>query len=157
MKKSIVFSLVLLIFTLLSTTAYAKISIGNNEQLKTVAHLPKTEEYALDDGGYLNIGILYQTFEIAGLPLWVTKQPKIVGVSTFDREAYYDISDEELQSLIIEHNLPSTEELKTLSFSESYIGWLLILGVVILYFLYLKFFKKESKNIIEEENSKEEN
>ena len=160
MKKNVVFGLCLLIFGLFSTEAHARkrISIGTSEQLKTVAQLPNTEEYLLDNGDYLNLGILYERFEIAGLPFWVTEEPKIVGVNTFKRDMYYDLDEADIQAIIQENNLPSADELKHIGFLDRYLGALILLVVIGLTTIYTLFFKKSKPNEIEEiEDTKEEN
>ncbi|MBV7440594.1 hypothetical protein KRX57_04110 [Weeksellaceae bacterium TAE3-ERU29] len=160
MRKNVVFGLCLLIFGLLSTEAHARkrISIGTSEKLETVAQLPNTEEYLLDNGDYLNLGVLYERFEIAGMPLWVTEEPKIVGVNTFKRDIYYDLDDETIQAIIEENNLPSVDELKHIGFLDRYSGAIILLVVIGLSTIYVLFFKKNTPNEIEEiEDTKEEN
>lgn len=160
MRRNVVFGLCLLVFGLLSTEAQARkgISIGTSEHLETVAQLPRTEEYQLNEYEYLNLGILYERFEIASLPFWITKEPKIIGISTLHRDSYYDLDNESIQAIIDENNLPSTDELKHLGFMDKYLGWLVLLGILVLFFLYHQFFNNSKPNEIEEiEEKPEEN
>ncbi|MGI9527328.1 MAG: hypothetical protein ACR2MS_09495 [Weeksellaceae bacterium] len=159
MKKSILVLIVILFAGL--QEASAKISIGKTENIKVVHEFPNTEEYMTNPGRFFDLGILYETFNIAGFPLWVSKDPVLVGTENLNTEFYFDIDSTMADEIVAAHNLDKAK-LTSLSLMDKYSGWLLIVGAIFLYMLYMKFFgsKEEGEyydNGDEIEVSKEEN
>lgn len=154
--KSIMKHLFLVLFLsitgLFSNQAQAAkvIPIGTVEKLKTVADLPNTEDYQDRPGEYIDLGIKYKYFHIAWMPVWIIDEPELVGLSSINKEIYYEISPEEIQAIIQENNLPPAEELKHLGFFQKYWGALVIIGIIAITFIYSSFHNKE-----EEEEKKE--
>lgn len=123
---------------LLSTQVHAKfITFGKSEKIKTVKELPKTDYYAIQGSNdHLNLGIIYEQFEIAGMPIWITEEPEIVGTSSKRDDFYYDLSSKEIDYIIKENNLASANELKQLQFFDKYLGLVVIGGFLLGYILY---------------------
>ncbi|MXV38763.1 hypothetical protein GO491_08795 [Flavobacteriaceae bacterium Ap0902] len=137
MKKSILILIVVLFAGI--QQASARISVGKTENIKVVHEFPNTEEYMTNPGRFFDLGILYETFDIAGMPLWVSKDPVLVGTENLNTEFYLEFDEVTADEIVASHNL-NKEELLKLSFMDKYSGWLLILGVIVLYLLYMKFF-----------------
>lgn len=114
--------------------ARLKIPFGNREVLQTAADLPDTEAYLLPDNKhYLDLGVLHEEFNIAYiLPLWVTREPRLVG---YDKQSasFYDLTGEQLQELLNENRLEEKKLLR-LGFYTRYGGklvGLLLLSLII--------------------------
>lgn len=152
MKKLLSFILLMGIF---STGLYAKrITVGTQEELKKVATLPRTEEYKIDAVTYLDLGVFYKRFVLGG-PIWVTEEPKIVGLSSVNKDIYFELTDEEINEIAKVNNL-NIEELKKLSFSERYLGLIIAIGLVLAFFLYFYFKSDKSEDVIHDEPSDKE-
>lgn len=144
MKK--LFSIFLLL-GIFSTQVYAKrVSIGTQEELKKVATLPRTDDYKVDAITYIDLGIFYKRFVLGG-PVWVTEEPVFVGISTSNKDVYYELTDEDLKFIAKENNL-NLEELKKLSFTERYLGAIIMVALLIGFFLYYRFKSNKSDDVI---------
>ncbi|MEJ8590663.1 hypothetical protein D1J36_001385 [Riemerella anatipestifer] len=130
------------------------IPIGTTEKLEMVADLPNTEDYQDRPGEYVDLGIKYRYFHIAWMPVWITEEPTLVGLSSINKEIYYELTDQQIKDIIKENKLASAEELAKLSFLDRHWGKLVILGIIVLYLGYSMFF---GSNEEEEEEKKEEN
>ncbi|MEC5394921.1 hypothetical protein [Bergeyella sp. RCAD1439] len=105
--------------------------------MKLLAELPKTEEYAIEGtNDHLNLGVIYEQFQIAGMPYWITKDPVIVGLSSKRDDVYYELTPEEVDGIIKANKLAPAEELKSLSFMDKHLGVLVILGIIVVLFVY---------------------
>ena len=113
-----------------SAEARLKIPFGNREVLSKVADLPDTEEYKIGTSeGYLDLGMLYEEYNIAWImPLSVTKEPRLVGI-TKDKSSYYEIPEEELQKILTENKLDKDKLLK-IGFYTRY-GGKIVAGVLV--------------------------
>ncbi len=150
--------LLLLVFVLCSANSFArkKISFGTSEVLTYKHDLPNTEDYYLEeitgiiDGKpekiklYLDLGMKYKVFCVAGFPIWVTESPKVVGMNAWNRDKYYELTPEDLDGILKENNL-TEEQFTQLSFFDKYSGWLVIIVLGVLYMLYTKFTSRKSK------------
>lgn len=158
MKK--LFPGLLILLLCLSGNLQAKIKFGKQEHIKTVAEMPRTEEFLLNDialvgdnnkelkidnKDFINLGIKYTTYNFAGMPYWVSEEPKFVGTSSFRKDMYYDITPEEANYMLKKANMTREEALK-LNFFDKYLGWvvsLVLLAGVVIYYMY--FTKDEEK------------
>ncbi|WP_018675682.1 hypothetical protein [Riemerella columbina] len=129
------------------------IPIGTVEKLKVVADLPNTEDYQDRPGEYIDLGIKYKYFHIAWMPVWIIDEPELVGLSSINKEIYYEISPEEIQAIIQENNLPPADELVQLGFFGRHWGKIVLLVVIALYFIGSSAFG--GKNEEEEEKIQE--
>lgn len=137
----------LLFMGVFSTQVYAKrVSVGTQEELKKVATLPRTEDYKLDGSGYLDLGVIYKRFVLGG-PIWVTEEPRIVGLSSVNKEIYFELTDEDIQTIAKENNL-NLEELKKLSFTERYLEAIIMVVLLVGFFLYYRFKSNKSDDVI---------
>ncbi|MEO8932903.1 MAG: hypothetical protein ABI295_01245 [Xanthomarina sp.] len=144
MKHSILILFFLSFFGI--QNAQAKIRIGKSENLKVVHDFPNTEEYMSNPGRFMDLGILYETFNIFGMPLWVTKDPIIIGLENHNTTVYFDFEEEEVTSILEEHNL-NKETLTALSFFDKHLGLLVVVIVLGAYLLYKKFLTKEDSKL----------
>jgi hypothetical protein len=148
MKKIIILMLPLLFAFQNQANARARIPFGKAEKLDLVKDLPNTENYLLENGNYLDLAQFYETFQIAWVPLWTTKEPVLVGYDkTLDE--YYDIPEEELNGILTENELKS-EDLLGLGLWPKLGGKAILL--VILGFFGWGYFGKDD----DEEEAKEE-
>lgn len=129
----------------------ARISIGKSENLKVVHDLPDTEEYRSNPGRYLDLGIKYETFNVIGMPLWVTVDPIFVGLENHNTSVYFDLTEEDVDSLIAEHKL-NKSSLIELSFFDKHLGLVVAIGAFTLYVLYCFFIKKDDEQLDTENN-----
>jgi len=118
--------------------ARLKIPFGNREVLQTAADLPDTEAYLLPDNKhYLDLGVLHEEYNIAYiLPLWITKEPRLVG---YDKQSstFYDLTSDQLREILTENKLEEKKLLR-LGFYTRYGGklvGLLILSLIVYGFL----------------------
>jgi len=124
--------ILLITFFLASThlaTAKAKIPIGEREVLNKVYDLPKTGEFKLDNGNYLDLATLHKEFNIAYiLPLYITQDPKIVG---YDEKSgsFYDVPETELNT-ILANQKQNYGNLNKLPFYTKYGGKLVALLII---------------------------
>ena len=135
MKRAI---LVLLVFLFAGSQQLSakRLSMGKAEQIKVVHELPDTEDYMTDPGRFVDLGILYETFTIGGnIPLWVTKDPVLVGVENHNTDFYLELDKATADELITEHKL-NKEQLLHLSLGQ--ICWLGICGFRIAHNIPLK-------------------
>lgn len=155
MKNSI---LILFFLMFAGTQANAKIRVGKSEKLKVVHDFPNTEDYMSNPSRFMDLGILYETFDIFGMPLWVTKDPVFIGLENHNTTVYFDLDNGLINELVNEHKL-DRENLKSLSFFDKHLGFLVVLGFIIVVFLHNIIFKSKQNDItnIEEESVKPEN
>ncbi|MBO9595672.1 MAG: hypothetical protein J7599_22405 [Niabella sp.] len=118
--------------------ARLKIPFGNREVLQTAADLPDTEAYALPDNKHhLDLGVLHEEFNIAYiLPLWITKEPRLVGYDK-QNDTFYELTGEQLREILSENRLEEKKLLR-LGFYTRYGGklvGLLLLSLIIYGFL----------------------
>lgn len=148
MKRAI---LVLLVFFFAGSQQLSakRLSMGKTEQIKVVHELPDTEDYMTNPGRFVDLGILYETFTIGGnIPLWVTKDPVLVGVENHNTDFYLELDKPTADALIAEHKL-NKEQLLHLSFWDKYAGWVYAAIVLLIIFLYNLFFGAKDEDIIE--------
>lgn len=130
MKTVLTVSLVLATILLGNTVhAKAKIPFGKMEVLTLQADLPDNEEYMLDNGQYLDLATLHEEFNVAWiLPLWITKEPKLVGYDQVT-DLYYDLSVAEMDAILKENNLKK-DDLMSIGFYKRYGGKLILLSII---------------------------
>lgn len=151
MKKQSILILFCLIFAG-TQQAFARVSVGKAEKLKVVHEFPNTEDYMSNPGRYMDLGILYETFDIVGMPMWVTKDPIFIGLENHNTTIYFEIDTITIDELIAEHQL-NKEELVALTFFDKHLGLIVVAGVIGVFFLYNKLTRKDDDviEIIEEE------
>lgn len=129
--------------------ARAKIPFGKREVLTTVADLPNTEDYLINKtagGKYLDLATLHEEYNIAWiLPLWITKEPKLVGYNKQD-DLYYEIPDAELQAILKENKLDE-KKLNKIGFYSRYGGKLVALTIILL--IIWAYIKPEKKKAVQ--------
>lgn len=117
--------------------AKAKIPFGNREVLTQVADLPDTEEYLIEKGSkltnrpdeYIDLATIHEEFNIAWLlPLWINKEPRLVGYNKV-KDLYYDIPDAKLNQILAENKL-DRKKLEKLGFYTRYGGKLVALAII---------------------------
>lgn len=108
------------------------IPIGTTERIKVVEDFPNTAEYQGDNGRYLDLGILYETFDVVFMPVWVTEDPKIVGIENLNTDEYYELDQEFIDEILAAHDLKE-ENLVKLPFWDKYLGLVVIGGLLIVY------------------------
>jgi len=124
-KKAARIILALLITTaiVISNKAYAgiKVPLGDEVVLKKVADLPRTDDYSIRDQEdttrkvHMDLGCLYQTYNICWLPVYISQGPTLVGVTDGDNEHYYPLPDSVVNECLKANKL-SREELTELGF-----------------------------------------
>lgn len=124
----------LLLFKAESAAARPKIPLGKREVIKLAANLPDTDEYRISENGhYMDLGVIHEEFNIAYiLPLWITKEPRLVG---FDQqsESYYELTPEQMTGVLKANNLEE-KKLLGIGFYTRYGGklvGLLLIGLII--------------------------
>lgn len=118
--------------------------------------MPKTEEFLLDDVAlvgdngeqlnidnkdYINLGVKYTTANFAGMPFWVSEEPKLVGTSSLRKDMYYDISPEEADVMLKTAKISKEDALK-LSFWDKHLGWIVSSAILLAFIIYYLFFAK---------------
>lgn len=147
--KNLLFAIITF-FAAQNLSAKIPIPIGTSEHLKVIHDLPNTDDYKRENGKYLDLGILYETFDVAWMPMWVSTDPIIVGLEGNDADLYYDIDPALKKELITEFKLKE-EELTQLSFFDKHLGLLVVGGVIILYVLFnmMTSKKEDEENDVE--------
>lgn len=137
MKNVVLLTFVMLFLGTTQTFARKRgiIPIGTTERIKVVQDFPNTEEYQGDNGRYLDLGVLYETFDVVWMPFWVTEDPKIVGLENLNTDEYYELDQQFVDEILTAHDLKK-EELTKLSFWDKYLGLVVIGGLLIAYFTY---------------------
>jgi hypothetical protein len=110
MKKII--ALVAILFSLMAfqeVQAKGVIIYHTGPTAEVIEKLPA--DFTLEEGGHVNLGVLYNQFGLFWLPVWNYGTPQYVLLSD-NEDTYWDLSDEELSSLKTEYNLniPDTPE-----------------------------------------------
>lgn len=117
-------------------SAKGVIPVGTTERLKVVHDLPDTDDYKSETGQYLNLGVLYKTFDVVWMPVWVTADPVLVGLRSDDADIYYNMDPELKKEILTEFKLNEEELLSQLSFWDKYLGLVVVGGLFILYIGY---------------------
>ncbi len=126
-----------LVLTSYQASAKAKIPLGNREVLTLVSDLPDTEDYLLEKGSklvnrpdqYLDLATLHEEFNIAWiLPLWINKEPRLVGYNKA-KDMYYDIPEEEMNEILAKNKL-ERKNLEKVGFYTRYGGKLVALLII---------------------------
>lgn len=134
--------------------AKAKIPFGDREVLTLVADLPDTEEFLIEKGSkltnrpdeYLDLATIHEEFNIAWvLPLWINKEPRLVGYNKA-KDLYYDIPDAELNQILAENKL-DRKKLEKLGFYTRYGGKLVALAIIAFIIWGLIPSKKKAENV----------
>lgn len=127
--------IVLLIVGFTSASAKARIPFGKREVITIVSQLPDNEMYETSEGSkeYLELATLHEEFNIAWiLPLWITKDPKLV-LYNEKSDTYYDATDEEMNEILVENKIKREDVLKV-PFYNKYGGKavaLVIIGLIV--------------------------
>lgn len=127
--------------------ARLKIPFGEKDVIEKVAELPDTQEYALDESGkkHIDLGRMHTEYNIAWImPLYIVKEPKLVGVVPGEKDTYYELSDEEINNIVAANNLKK-EELLQIGFYTKY-GGKVVAGLLILLILW-GLFSKNKKDV----------
>ncbi len=129
-------------------SAKAKIPFGKIDKITIIADLPDTEEYLSKAGSkeYLDLGRLHQEYNIAWIiPAWITEEPKLV-LTKKDSDEYFELSNEQLESIISTNKL-NKENLLKLGFYSRYGGKMILLLLIglIIYGIFSKDSKKDVK------------
>lgn len=149
-------SFLIIIFLIIAGNqhANARISVGKSEKLKVVHDFPNTQEYMSNPGRFMDLGILYETFDFVGMPLWVTKDPVFIGLENHNTSVYFDLDSTMVDEVIAENKL-NREVLTSLTFFDKHLGFLAIIGFVIAIYIYNLIFKPKEDDItiIDEDSS----
>lgn len=138
--------LFLMLVASIGAEAKARIPVGEIESLTKVADLPDTDDYKIKDKEYADIGILYNVFTIAIVPLWITKEPVLVAYNEKD-DTYVNLPDAEMDALLKKENLKK-DELLNPGFYVRYGGKLIALLVLALIIYGILPSKKEKKEVL---------
>ena len=119
-------------------------SFGTEESSK-VATLPDTYEFKFGDD-YVDIGVIYERFEIVFLPIWQSNM-RYIAIIPNDNSKYYDLTEKEIEDLAKKAGiaLPLLTEVK-LNFWHEWGGKLIL---VFLLFLLYRVFKRRGHDIME--------
>ena len=126
-----IFLSVFLIAGFTSASARAKIPFGKKEVITIVSELPDNEMYETSEGSkeYLELATLHEEFNIAWiLPLWITKEPKLV-LYNEKSDTYYDASDAEMDEILAENKIKREDVLKV-PFYNKYGGKAILLVII---------------------------
>lgn len=127
----------ILVLSSYQANAKAKIPFGDREVLTLVADLPDTEEFLIEKGSkltnrpdqYFDLATIHEEFNIAWvLPLWINKEPRLVGYNKA-KDLYYDIPDAELNQILAENKL-DRKKLEKVGFYTRYGGKLVALAII---------------------------
>lgn len=132
----------------------AKLTFGKSEKLKVVHDFPNTDEYMSDPGRFMDLGIIYETFNVAGLPFWITKDPVIIGLENHNTEVYFELTAQEVTQIVAQHQL-SKEALTKLSFFDKHLGLVIAIVIAALYIIYSLFIKEDEDDdlLVDHENN----
>lgn len=120
-----------------------KVPVGNMTSLTKVADLPDTDDYKIKDGEYADVGLLYDVYTIAIVPLWVTKDPVLVAYNEKSGQ-YMQLPEAEMDAVLKKNNL-DRGELSSPGFYVRYGGKLIALALLalIVYGMWPSSSKKE--------------
>lgn len=147
MKKLLITGIIVLLGSFQSISA--KVPIGNTEKIKVVHEFPNTEDYMTNPGRFVDLGILYEAFTIGGAPFWINEDPVFVGVENENTNFFLELDPKEADEIIAEHKLDK-EKLLHLGFMDKHGGFIYFGAVILLIFLYNKFFGAKSEDEIED-------
>lgn len=148
--KKIIFISVL-VFGFSNAFGRAKIPFGKREVIEIVSELPDNEMYETSEGSkdYLDLATLHEEFNIAWiLPLWITKEPKLVLYSS-KSETYYDLNEEEL-ALTLSENKINKEDVLKVPFYNKY-GGKIVFGIILALIIWSYMGKKDEEDITSNE------
>ena len=122
----------LLLFSLSDASARGiRIRIGTYEAVKLAADLPNTDQYLIPKepgwtgDHYLDLATLTVAYGLGNsFPLWIKEAPRLVGYDQ-QTDLYYNLSPEELKTIISENNLDE-KKLLHLSFFKRHGGKIII-------------------------------
>lgn len=141
MTKKAFVNTIFALFASLTASAKLRIPFGKVDKIEVVAELPDNEKYVGNRGSkdYLELATLHQEYNIAWvIPVWITKEPKLV-LAQKDSDIYYEVTDDELSQILIENKLDK-ESLLQLGLYTRYGGkavMVILIGLMI-FALYLK-------------------
>lgn len=147
MKKLLIIASVILLGSFQSLSA--KITLGSTDKIEIVHEFPNTEDYMTNPGRFLDLGILYEAFTIGGAPFWISKDPVFVGVENKSTNFYIELDTKEADAMIAHHKLDKAKLLH-LGFMDKHGGFIYFAAIILLIFLYNKFFGAKSEDIIED-------
>ncbi len=134
MKKGLLaFGLILGLCSAQTAEAKLKIPFGEQDVIEKVADLPNTDDYLLEEGGtkYIDLGRMHSEYNIAWiLPLYVTQEPKLVGVVDGQKDTYYELTDAQVDEIVAANNLKK-EDLLKIGFYKKY-GGKIVAGLIVL-------------------------
>lgn len=101
-----------------------------------VYDLPNTDEHKTETGQYINLGVLYKISDVVWMPVWVTSDPVIVGLTGNDSDMYYDIDPQLKNEILAKFKLKEEDLVSKLSFWDKYLGLVVLIEAFILYIVY---------------------
>lgn len=149
MKIRILLALLVGLFFSINAQAKFSISYGEVESVKVVAELPDTEDFTVNKKGqsgvkqFLDVGILYTSFEIIHIPIWTTKDPVLVLANKNDKDSYYSVDKAEMDKILADNKLDKSELLNP-GFFVKFGGKLILIALILLIIIYSFRSKKES-------------
>lgn len=162
LTQLIIAAIVLSGFSIQNADAKAKIPVGNREVIQKVADLPDTDDYLIEKGQekprfginkddkryqdkFMDLARLHEEFNIAWiLPLWITKEPRLVGYNETD-QSYYELTDEQLNSIVQANHLDK-EKLMNPGFYTRYGGKLV--GLLLIALIIYGFLPSRRKTVV---------
>lgn len=147
MKTRILLALLVGLFFSVNAQAKFIIPFGEVESVRTVAALPDTEEFSVNSKTqsgvkqFLDVGILYTSFEIVYIPVWTTKDPVLVLYNENDKNSYYDVNASEMDKILADNKLDKVELLNP-GFFVKFGGKIILIVLILL----IGFYSLRSKN-----------
>ena len=128
-----------------------RIPVGEREYATVVAELPDTEDYMTEEGNYIDLATIHTSFAVAYIPVYVTKEPRLIGYCEAE-DVCYELSEEFLAETLTANELDG-EKLNKLTFWHRFGGKMLF--VVILAAIGFWYFTRNSDSKDESAASEE--
>ena len=128
-----------------------RIPVGEREYATVVAELPDTEDYMTEEGNYIDLATIHTSFAVAYIPVYVTKEPHLIGYCEAE-DVCYELSEEFLAETLTANELDGGK-LNKLTFWHRFGGK--ILFIVILAAIGFWYFTRNSDSKDESAASEE--
>lgn len=136
MKKILLVFGSIVLFCVVSTqdaSAKIRVPIGTYEKITKVFDLPDNDEYKTEDGRNFDIGLKYQVYQFAFIPIYQEGEAELVGY--LDDDTYLALPADYLAELSKKENIENLDSLTTLPFWDAW-GGKIVVALIILLIIY---------------------